>query len=526
MAGSQGSSNNFYEGLFDLARVPMLPGNWQLIILETEPINPLFTGSYSVGPYVATVNPSGSDLSLVQGLFSSYQQAFGDYYVSDSASTCNPGPDGTEAAPAAVAASGWWPGLLCGYGHTAWSSLSVKGNRSLTLEVTAEDEQGFATTAKAMPVVGVWNATDARGSLPGIDSAAQVFNGAGTGMTTLTTSITQPTRLRIAIADKRGDGRPDYNYKARVLYADSLTPSTVSGAGGTITITGMGFRTRNAVLVNGVAATVSNWTANTIVARVPSLHTLGVGTALVADVTVEDLSTGGTTVMSQALSYAAPATTLSLLTAPAGTVIVRQQATVPFAVQVLQADGSLRSLAKLPLPQLPAPSVRCLEEGPAPCARTQTALSTLWSLRPRVPITLQATVDGTASRLLHFDHSSENPPPPVQPIEDTSQPARPSRGHRSSTSLTIRLRPQGNLSIGGQSPAPLLLRPISLRSTRRESHQHLRRRVRLRRARRPFYRAARGQAYARPSPRRASIRQSCAWWRSEAPVRLSLRAAR
>src|SRR5258707_6250178 len=159
-------------------------------------------------------------------------------------------------------------------------------------------------------------------------------------MTTITTSITQPKQLRIAIADKRGDGRPDYNYKARVLYADSLTPSTVSGAGGTVTITGMGFRTGNAVLVNGVAATVSNWTANTIVARVPSLHTLGVSTALVADVTVEDLSTGGTTVMTQALSYAAPAITLSLLTAPAGTVIAGPQATVPFAVQVLQADGA------------------------------------------------------------------------------------------------------------------------------------------------------------------------------------------
>ena len=50
--------------------------------------------------------------------------------------------------------------MLCGYGRSAWSSLTVKGNRTLTVEVTAEDEQGFATTAKAMPVIGVWNATD------------------------------------------------------------------------------------------------------------------------------------------------------------------------------------------------------------------------------------------------------------------------------------------------------------------------------------------------------------------------------
>ncbi len=256
MEGSQGSRDNFYEGLFDLARVPQLPGTWQLIILETEPINPLYTGQYTVGPYVATVNPSGSDLSLVEGLFASYDQALLDFPVTDSASSCDTGADGIETAPAVAPASGWWTGLLCGYGHTSWWSFAVKGNRSLTVEVTAEDEQGFATIGKAMPVTGLWNATDPTGSLPGVAVAGEPFNGAATGMTTLTTSFTQPDQLRMAIADQRGDGRPDYNYQARVLYADSLSPATVSAAGGTITITGMGFRPGNAVFVNGVAATV------------------------------------------------------------------------------------------------------------------------------------------------------------------------------------------------------------------------------------------------------------------------------
>ena len=400
LEGSQGSSNNFFEGYFDLARVPMLPGFWQLIILETEPINPLYTGQYSVGPYVATVKPSGSDLSIVEGLFSGYQQAFIDFHISDSASICNPGSDGTEAAPATVAATGWWPGLLCGYGHTAWSSLTVKGNRSFTLEVTAEDEQGFATTVKAMPVLGIWNSTDARGSLPGVASASEVFNGAATGMTTLTTSLTQPKQLRIAIADKRGDGRPDFNYNARVLYADSVTPSTVGGAGGTVTITGMGFRTGNAVLVNGVAATVSSWTANTIVARVPSLHTLGVSTALVADVTVEDRSTGGTTVMTQALSYAAPVTTLSLLTAPAGSVILGQQATVPFAVQVLQGDGVTPVVGESVTFTATTGAVQFAASGAATCTLSTDAqgiASTFVTPGTSGAITLQATgIDGTA----------------------------------------------------------------------------------------------------------------------------------
>jgi hypothetical protein len=219
-------------------------------------------------------------------------------------------------------------------------------------------------------------------------------------MTTLTTSLTQPKQLRIAIADKRGDGRPDFNYNARVLYADSLSPSTVSGAGGTVTITGMGFRTGNAVLVNGVAATVSNWTANTIVARVPSLHTLGVSTALVADVTVEDLSTGGATVMTQALSYAAPVTTLSLLTAPAGSVILGQQATVPFAVRVLQGDGVTPVVGEAVTFAATTGAVQFAACGAATCILSTDAqgiASTFITPGTSGAITLQATgVDGTA----------------------------------------------------------------------------------------------------------------------------------
>jgi hypothetical protein len=443
MAGSQGTSNNFYEGFFDLARVPMLPGTWQLIILETEPVNPLYTGQYAVGPYTATVEPSGSNLSLVEGLFSSYQQAFGDYYVSDSASACGSGLDGTEAAPAAADASGWWPGLLCGYGHSAWSSLTVKGNRSLTLEVTAEDEQGSATTAKAMPVIGVWNASDALGTLPGVASAGAAFNGVANGMTTLTTSFTQPDQLRIAIADQRGDGRPDFNYQARVLYADSLTPSTVSAAGGTITIRGMGFRTGNAVLVNGVAARVASWSENTIVATVPSLHTLGSSTALVADVTVEDLSTGGTTVMTQTLSYATPVNTLNLLTAPSGTVILAQPAAAPFAVQVLQGDGVTPVVGEVVNFTATGGTVQFAACGAATCTLLTDAhgvASTLVTPETAGLIALQATgVDGTATA--SFTAVAQIRTATAMQRWSMSQQGPPLRGRRSSASPTTLLRP-------------------------------------------------------------------------------------
>jgi hypothetical protein len=338
--GSMGSTESFFEGYYELTRIPMLPGGWQNVIVDTEPVNPLYTGQYAVGPYTAnTVEPSGSDVPQLGTVLASYSQADMPLTTSNPASGCDTGGDGTEASPAAVAAGGWWTGLLCSNGHTAWSTFSVKGSRSYTIEVTAEDEQGFVSTAKAMPVIGIWNATEALGSLPGIAAAGEAFNGEASGMTTLTSQSTQPNRLRIVVADQRGNGRPDFNYQARVLYADSLAPATLPAGGGTITISGMGFRTGNSVTVNGVEATVLSWSATTIVATVPALHMLGSSTGLVADVEVDDLSTGGSTVMTQALTYGAPAPVLNLLTAPSGTVIVSQTASVPFAVQMLAADG-------------------------------------------------------------------------------------------------------------------------------------------------------------------------------------------
>ena len=405
MEGSLGSPNSYWEGYYNFERVPMLPGDWQMIVVETEPVNPLYTGQYAVGPYTAnTVEPSGPDTSQTFGIFGSYSQPYAVFYATEAASSCNTAADGTEAAPAAVATTGWWSGLLCGYGHSGWSSLAVKGNRSLTLEVTAEDEQGFATMGKAMPVIGIWSATDPLSSLPGVAGASEAFNGQATGMTTLATSIARPDQLRIAIADQRGDGRPDFNYQARVLYADSLSPSTVSAAGGTIAITGMGFRTGNAVFVNGVAAAVSSWTANSIVATVPSIHGLGSSTGLVADVTVEDLSTGGTTVMTQALTYAAPVPSLSLLTAPSGTVVLAQQAAVPFAVQVLNGDGATPIVGEAVTFTATTGAVQFAACGGATCTLqtdAQGIASTLVTPESAGAIVLQATgVDGTATASL------------------------------------------------------------------------------------------------------------------------------
>ncbi|GGA68530.1 hypothetical protein GCM10011507_20060 [Edaphobacter acidisoli] len=338
--GSMGTTYNYYEGYYDLARIPMLPGGWQNVIIETEPINPLYTGQYAVGPYTDnTVVPSGSNAPSIDEVLPSYRESGFWISTANSASTCNPGNDGIETAPVPSGATGWWTGLICQDGHTSWSTFSIKANRTFTVEVAAQDEQGFATSQKAMPVIGLWNVSDPTGTLPTFASQTEPFNSPAIGVTSLTAQTTQAAPLRMAIADERGDGRPDYNYQARILYADSISPAQVGAAGGVVTITGTGFRPGNTVTINCVAATVSNWTANTITATAPPLSALGGGTALVADVAVNDLVTGGTTIMSQALTYGAPQPSLVLVSAPLGTVISGVAATTPFSVRAVASDG-------------------------------------------------------------------------------------------------------------------------------------------------------------------------------------------
>jgi hypothetical protein len=342
MTASMGQTWDYYEGWYQISRIPMLEGNWQDLILETEAVNPLYVGQYSVGPYTEnTVEPSGTDPVWLTGIYPSYADyGWMSFSTVGAMSTCESVGDGIEAAPAAVAATGWWSGVLCGYGHTAWSSFAMKGGRMATIEVTAEDEQGFATTLKAMPVLGVWQAGDVTGTLPTVAAAAEAFNSQGYAMTAVGVSNAQPEQLRFVVADQRGDGRPDYLYQARVLYADSISPASVGYAGGTVTITGTGFRAGNVVTVNGVAATVTSWSATSIVAVVPASSVLGVTGALTADVAVTDLQTGGTTVMTGALSYvAAPPNVMTLISGATGTVFVGDAVT-PFAVRMTTWDGS------------------------------------------------------------------------------------------------------------------------------------------------------------------------------------------
>ncbi len=222
----------------------------------------------------------------------------------------------------------------------------MQPGRSFAVEVTALDGQGAATTAKMLPVTGIWSAGDPPGGLPTVAAAAGAFNSTVNAMTTLSVGAGSAARpLRMVIADQRGDGRPDYNYQARVFYADTVSPAAVPSFGGTVTISGMGFRAGNAVTVNGVAATVTGWTANTITMSAPALHA---SRAVTADVTVRDLTTGATTTMTGALQYSAPQPALVLRSAPGWEVVAGVTAATPLSVQALNADG-VTPLAGVPV---------------------------------------------------------------------------------------------------------------------------------------------------------------------------------
>ena len=219
--------------------------------------------------------------------------------------------------------------------------------------------------------------------------------------------------------------------------------------------------------------------------------------------------------MTQALSYAAPVTTLSLLTAPSGSVVLGQPATVPFAVKVLQGrwghSGRWRS-RDFYRNHRRSP-VRCLLERPP--ARLHTDANGIASTFVTPETSGAITLAGCrrrwhGGRLVHCDHPKSEPRPRCRQ-RSMSRPARPLRGRRSSASLTILASTAGVLVDWRTISGPIAASPGQSQVSARELPRLWRRSVRLRRARRPFSPAAPGPAYAPPSPRRASIRRTCVW---------------
>ncbi len=330
-----GTDDATVEGFFDLSGVPLPPNtsvsDYQLFF---EPVTALYTGTSSVGPYTDNqVAPSGTmpTMTLPQ-LSAGSPLVVPTVVIADSASEAHTS-DGTEVAPAAVSGNGEWLGRLTGYGHSSWLELPVKGNRQFTLEAVALDATGQGTETKAEVVLGLWNASDPVGSLPEL-AQQEAFNGNGDGLTSLTAFNNASGEVRLALADARGDGRPDFIYRARILYADSVSPARLTPAGGAITIQGIGFRSNSMVMVNGVQAQVTSVSSTEITAIAPAAN----GVVGVVPVEVQDPQTLGSGVITDGLSYDAYGSDgIQTVSAPSGT--VSAGVPVPFSVRVIAADG-------------------------------------------------------------------------------------------------------------------------------------------------------------------------------------------
>jgi hypothetical protein len=311
------------------------------VYFVTQPINPLYWDEYAVGAYQRPViTMSGaSESHTVTNMVAGTPVTVG---ITESAATANwcMYPDGTEADPGVASSTGWWNETLCAADYTAWRTKAVPANTSWTMEVTALNEAGAATVQKMQPVIGVWNSTDATGTLPTVASQAAAMNSISLGMTQLhVLSAASASTYRIAIAEQFGAGRPDFAYEARILCIGGVSPATVGTTGGQITITGTGFQTGNEVLVNGVAATVVSWTQTEIVATVPTMAVAGATSGTAVDVEVLDPSTGGTSDMQGALTYSQGTKDVVMLVSAPASLETGYVAATPFAVRVYEADG-------------------------------------------------------------------------------------------------------------------------------------------------------------------------------------------
>jgi hypothetical protein len=329
-----GTDDATIEGFFDLSGVPLPAGetiaDYQLTF---EAVNPLYINGESVGPYAANqVTPSGTMPVISLPQLSAGSSITETVVIMDSADETHT-DDGIESAPKGLPSNGEWLARLTGYGHTGWFLMEARANRVLTVEASALGEDGLFSLNKAGVLVGLWNGSDTLGTLPAV-ATTQPFNGAAPGLTTLNAQTAANGQVRIAIADVRGDGRPDYLYRARVLYADTVFPARLAPAGGPIVIKGIGFRANSAVTVNGVSAAVTNVTPTEITAVAPVAN----GTTGVVAVTVTDPATLGSASILDGLSYDAYGSDqIGIMSGPSG--VISEDVPVPFIVLVKGADN-------------------------------------------------------------------------------------------------------------------------------------------------------------------------------------------
>ncbi len=350
--GRFGTDDTTKQGWFTLSGVPLPPGvSSARYRISIEPVNRVYTGPSSVGPYgqwlnrqytgpetvgayrVSQVAPSGAMQTAELGTLSAGSVATRNFTLGDSADGTVT-DDGSPDAPDQTGGNGEWLAKLVGYGHTGWFRFHARANRTFTVEASSLDEGGMPTLGKAATVIGIWDGARATNTLPDLSTDAP-FNGVQAGLTVLSATTDTDGEVRVAYADARGDGRPDFTYRARLLYADSVFPARLTLNGGTISIEGRGFRPGMQVTIAGVQAAVTSVTPTEITAVAPAVSA-PTGTAVLA---VTDPQTLGVAEILDGLSYDAHGDDGVRLVSDSN-VTLPQGVPTPLTVQVLAGNGS------------------------------------------------------------------------------------------------------------------------------------------------------------------------------------------
>jgi hypothetical protein len=329
-----GSSDSALEGFYDLGEL-MIPLGQTIAQyqLSVEPLDAIW--STGMEPYASSqVTPSGVFTPVVVTVTSGSNAERDILLLQDEIAQPHPGSGSTYTNPAAIPKGGAWGSWISGYGSTDFFQFTAQANRTASVAVTALDETGRPTENKMLPVIGIWQLSD-QSENPAPASTPSAFNSTTFAMTRLDAQFSADDTYRLAVADYRGDGRPDYFYQASLLYADTVTPTRLSLAGGEATLHGIGFSPGLQVSFGGNSGSVLSASATQLQASAPSAMQDGLAT-----IQVTDPVTGAFSQMIGALSYGALATDrLLLLQGAESSTPVGAQAANAIRVRAVAADG-------------------------------------------------------------------------------------------------------------------------------------------------------------------------------------------